>query len=239
MAPGIMAPLSGASQSHYDEPGPFSVICARGKKAKNHSGNQHYRMILQQHVGRYSKASSKLEKSLVVSEIVESVRFAVANCKSSSSNPSCGGAFVKQQKDGTWLEVSDEVAREKVGANLRDMLHSQYKSSTKSKWRRRKNEIATKFESIVSSNDRVRQRTKQLMDEMAAAAATTKQAPQQGAEASSSSSGSESSDTDHHDIDDYIDEPSDIEDDVLFTFTQANCDILNLFKMDSLQAQAV
>ena len=238
MAPSIMAPLSEASQSHFDEPGPFSVICARGKKAKNHSGNQHYRMILQQHVGKYSKASSKLEKSLVVSEIVESVRFAVANCKSSS--PGCGGAFVKQQKDGTWLEVGEEVAREKVGANLRDMLHSQYKSSTKSKWRRRKNEITNQFESIVSSNDRVRQRTKQLMDEMAAAAATTKQAPQQATEAASSlSSASESSDTDHHDVDDYIDEPSDIEDDVLFTFTQANCDILNLFKMDSLQTQAV
>ena len=148
-------PLSTSSSPQTtDGPGPYTVICARGKAAKNHSGNKHYRMILQRFVARYSKAKSKLEKSVVVSEIIESVRFAVANDTSGIGKRF--GAFVKQAKDGSWYEVSDDISREKVGANLRDMLHSQYKSSTKAKWQRRKIEITTEFETLVNSNDRVR-----------------------------------------------------------------------------------
>ena len=44
------------------------------------------------------------------------------------------------------------------------MLHSQYKSSTKAKWRRRRVEITSEFDSIIQSNQQVCLRTKQLAD---------------------------------------------------------------------------
>lgn len=47
------------------------------------------------------------------------------------------GNFCRFQK-GCWYEVGDSIAREKVGAMLRDFLHTQYRSSTKSKIARRR-----------------------------------------------------------------------------------------------------
>lgn len=82
---------------------PFDVICARGKMALNHSGNRRFRVIVKMHLERYSKAANKFEKSLIVSQVVDSVR---------ESSP--GGGFIKEAR-GRWYEVGDHVAREKVG----------------------------------------------------------------------------------------------------------------------------
>lgn len=84
-------------------PGPFDVICARGKKALNHSGNRRFRAMIKANLQKYSMATSKLEKSLIVSGIVDSVREA-----------SPGGGFIKQE-NGKWYEVGDHIAREKCG----------------------------------------------------------------------------------------------------------------------------
>lgn len=105
------------------QPGPKDVICRRGKTAFNH--NKHFRELVQSHLEKYSKASSKLEKSLVVSDIVDTIREGSPN-----------GGFVRCI-DGVWYEVGDSIAREKCGGAARDMLHTQYKSSTKAKKRRR------------------------------------------------------------------------------------------------------
>lgn len=75
---------------------------------------------------KYSSATSKLEKSLIVSSIVDSVRDA-----------SPDGGFVKKD-GGRWYEVGDHIAREKCGQSFRDLLHEKYKSSTKAKKMRRK-----------------------------------------------------------------------------------------------------
>jgi nucleoside 2-deoxyribosyltransferase len=48
-----------------------------------------------------------------------------------------GGHFCKCEK-GTWYEVGDRCAREKVSAYFRDMLHTQYRSSAKAKTTRRR-----------------------------------------------------------------------------------------------------
>lgn len=85
------------------QPGPPDVICARGKKAFLHSGNLHFRATIESQMDRYSSTGTKLEKSLIVSHIVDEIRQA-----------SPGGGFVKQEK-GRWLEVGDHAAREKVG----------------------------------------------------------------------------------------------------------------------------
>jgi hypothetical protein len=83
-------------------PGPLDVICARGKDAKMHEGNQRLRFLVQLCSSQYSSAISKLEKSMIVSSIVDVVR--LGNCE----------GFVKKEKDG-WYEVGDKVAREKCG----------------------------------------------------------------------------------------------------------------------------
>lgn len=116
-------------------PGPYDVICARGAAAKKHPGNIRFRQIIQQFKPIYSKAETKVDKSLLVSEIVDSVRGMSPN-----------GGFVKKFGN-QWMEVGDSVAREKIGQCLRDQLHSKYKSSTQAKKVRRKEMQATEEES--------------------------------------------------------------------------------------------
>jgi hypothetical protein len=84
-------------------PGEFDVICGRGKSARDHQGNQLFRVAVEFAIDRYSEASTKIEKSLVVSKIVESIR-----------EKSPDGGFVKKES-GRWFEVGDHMAREKVG----------------------------------------------------------------------------------------------------------------------------
>jgi hypothetical protein len=67
----------------------------------------------------YSEAASKAAKSAIVSKILEVIRQA-------------GGHFCKYES-GAWFDVGDHCAREKVSALLRDLLHTQYRSSAKSK----------------------------------------------------------------------------------------------------------
>ena len=82
-------------------PGPMDVICARGKVAKEHSGNRLFRLKIQKSVARYEQAETKLEKSIIVSQIIESVRAACPE-----------GGFVKRDpKTGRWFEVGDVWAR--------------------------------------------------------------------------------------------------------------------------------
>ena len=82
--------------------GPFDVICARGKSAFQHPGNQRFRALIETRVEDYASASNKFEKSVIVSQIVDEVR-----------NASPNGGFIRSEK-GLWYEVGD-AAREKVG----------------------------------------------------------------------------------------------------------------------------
>jgi hypothetical protein len=70
-------------------------------------------------IERYSRAGTKAAKSAIVSEIIDVIRKADGN-------------FCKFKK-GAWIEVGDHHAREKVSALLRDLLHTQYRSSAKAK----------------------------------------------------------------------------------------------------------
>lgn len=117
-------------------PGEFDVICARGKQAKNHSGNVRYRRIIVEKMKIYDEAPTKLEKTVIVSEILDSVRTVSPN-----------GGFIKKF-DGRWFEVGDHIAREKIGQSLRDMLHTKYSSSTQAKKIRRHRRQASPFAQI-------------------------------------------------------------------------------------------
>jgi hypothetical protein len=115
-------------------PGPYDCICARGKAAANHAGNVRFRSLIHRFKNDYAQANTKVEKSVVVSEIADAVR-----------GMSPQGGFVKKFGNA-WYEVGDSVAREKIGQCLRDALHESYKSSTKAKKNRRKELRALKQE---------------------------------------------------------------------------------------------
>jgi hypothetical protein len=87
-------------------PGERDVICGRGRMVKDHLGNAAFRKLTERVADRYHAADSKLEKSMIVSQIVKLVK--------AESSPA-GGGFVKLEKDGQWYEVGDLHAREKVG----------------------------------------------------------------------------------------------------------------------------
>jgi hypothetical protein len=101
----------------------YSVVCGRGKISFNHVGNRRFRILASMFVERYSRADSRAAKSTIVSEIIAVIRQA-------------GGIFCKYQRD-VWVEVREHQAREKVSSLLRDLLHTQYRSSAKAKVGRR------------------------------------------------------------------------------------------------------
>lgn len=103
------------------QPGPFDVICARGKAAHDHEGNVRFRRLVQEHQHAYANALTKFDKSQIVSFITNAVR---------QSSPN--GGFVKLIKDA-YYEVGDRAAKEKIGQTFRDLLHTKYTSSTKAK----------------------------------------------------------------------------------------------------------
>ena len=95
------------------------VFCAKGKKAKAHPGNQLLTSLIHSHLAEYASASTRLEKSFVVSKIMKVVK-------------NKGGSFVRIVNDA-YYDIGGRNAREKVGQALRDLLHDQYRSSTRSK----------------------------------------------------------------------------------------------------------
>jgi hypothetical protein len=118
--PVTFGPRTGRSQLgvHF-QPSDLSVICGRGKDSYDHTGNRCFRILTSAFVERYSRADSKSVKSALVFNIVTMIRQA-------------GGHFCKHER-GAWFEVGDRCAREKVSACFRDMLHTQYRSSAKTK----------------------------------------------------------------------------------------------------------
>jgi hypothetical protein len=106
------------------QPSHSSIICGRGKQSYTHAGNHRFRMLANMFVKKYSHANRKKDKSAIVSDIVVMIR-------------QSGGIFCKHEK-GAWFEIGDHSAREKTSTLLRDLLHTQYRSSAKAKIDRRR-----------------------------------------------------------------------------------------------------
>ncbi len=161
----IVAPLALSSDGNGGptplgfafQPGPNDVICARGKEAFSHSGNKNFRKLVERFTAQYAATSCKSQRSSIVSDVVDAIR-------------ARGNGFVKQEKDGMWIEVGETLAREKAGQLFRNALSDQYKSSTTSK-RRRRYSNASKFQqalhNIMISNHQVK-KTTDLMAKVAA-----------------------------------------------------------------------
>jgi hypothetical protein len=84
-------------------PGPNDVICGRGRNVLHHKGNRRYRDLIYASLESYTDASSKVEKSLMVTSIIKVIEDA-----------SPEGGFVKKIGDA-WYKVSKNYAREKCG----------------------------------------------------------------------------------------------------------------------------
>ena len=106
-------------------PSNLDVICARGKHIYDHEGNRRFRSLVKDHLPTYSQCVTKMQKTQLVSHIIDTVRRASPH-----------GGFVKQV-NGTWYEVGNRRAKEKTGQTMRDLLHTRYASSTKAKARAR------------------------------------------------------------------------------------------------------
>ena len=107
------------------EPSKFCIIWGRGKGSYQSDGNINFRSLVKSNLERYKEAPGRLEKSFIVSEVLNMIR------------ESCPvGAFVKYEK-GRWYDLDDTVCREKVGSLFRDFLHTEYKSSSKAKHARK------------------------------------------------------------------------------------------------------
>jgi len=91
-------------------PGPRDVLLGRGRLIQENMGNIRYRNLIESYRDQYDIARKK-EKTRLTVEIVQKVN-------------NDGGRFLKQfNEDGegtTWVEVSTNVAREKVSHSFRD-----------------------------------------------------------------------------------------------------------------------
>jgi len=105
-------------------PNPYTVVIGRGKMMRDNLGNKRLRVLASNFLPRYSETNEKRAKTLVVNEIIESIR-------------SAGGCFVRKEKDGRWYLAKDQAVREKIGYVFRDLLCDKYRSSSKSKAEKR------------------------------------------------------------------------------------------------------
>lgn len=122
----------------------YDVVCGRGRSTYVHPGNKRFRVIIERNIEKYSNATSRLEKSQVVSDICKEVRRK--------------GDFVQRSPDGQSIKVTERMAREKCGQGLRDSLHNKYRSSTQAKQVRRKNDLeeeAAKISNVIRSNEEI------------------------------------------------------------------------------------
>jgi hypothetical protein len=139
-------------------PSSQDVICARGKAFWFHDGNKRYRELIAAATPRYSETTNKLEKTMIVTEIVEAVH-------------QLKGKFIKKvNKGGPFVVVSEVFAREKVGQSLRDGLSTKYKSATKFKKQRKVKSTSEKVsidaDKIVHTNRYVCQRINELRQQV-------------------------------------------------------------------------
>ena len=86
------------------EPSNWTVICGRGKDNYSSIGNKRLKVLVDTKLPQYQQASTKIQKSLIVSELVDTIHEAAGD-----------SGFVKRDPaTNRWVVVSEETAREKV-----------------------------------------------------------------------------------------------------------------------------
>ena len=100
------------SQPIMNADGPYDILCGRCKAAFNSVGNRRFRVTMSMNLPAYMKAKSKIERSVLVSSIVNHLIEDV------------GARFLKPcrgSKTQGYVHLTEQQAREKVSHALRDM----------------------------------------------------------------------------------------------------------------------
>jgi hypothetical protein len=114
------------------QPGPYDVLCGRGRACKDAPGNKAYREIIMNQLQVYADSMTKLAKGQIISNIMDQIK---RQCHAYHKDKV--GGFVKQN-NGRWYDVGDFLAREKTSQCFRDALAALYSSSAQSKYLRRR-----------------------------------------------------------------------------------------------------
>jgi hypothetical protein len=103
--PDVLAGRQVESDNGADGVNDHDILLGRGGVTNSHRGNKHFRTLVRQHQRAYL-AAPKLKKAAVAQIIVDEVY-------------GQGGRFLTE-KQGKWVEVSKEKAREKTSQALRE-----------------------------------------------------------------------------------------------------------------------
>lgn len=104
--------LGEGSFTGVDLPGTRDILLGSGKTVQDHVGNLFLRTHVLERLDEYQR-TAKLEKNNVAMEIVVQIKRA-------------GGRFLKRTNEkGWWMEVNNEVAREKVSSTFRTIITTQ------------------------------------------------------------------------------------------------------------------
>jgi hypothetical protein len=120
----------------------FDVVSGRGKGFYNRPGNRRLRHIVVQHIAAYQVAKNKIIKGRVLDTIIERVK----------SQNNGRARFVKPIKSGSWVELSNDEARKKVGHAIREAMISQEfareKEQTRKVWQQKNAEMLASQQAI-------------------------------------------------------------------------------------------
>lgn len=96
----------------------YDVVCGRGKGALKRKGNRTLHELIHSKVEEYSKAKTKLDKSILISYIYDQIG-------------NLNGKFLKRRPNGSWCEVGDSDALAKIGHAMRVILQGKEKKRIK------------------------------------------------------------------------------------------------------------
>jgi hypothetical protein len=116
--------------NYHQKPSQYDVVCGRGKGSYNMPGNKRFRAIVAHYVDHYQSARTKLEKTIILEQIIVHVE-AQNNHKSyflrldNSTNTN----------NGLWCRMSLDEVREKVGHAIREAIIAKENAPMKQAYR--------------------------------------------------------------------------------------------------------
>ena len=95
-------------------PSKYDILCGKGRSCSGIVGNQQFLEHVKNNIHRYMNCNSKMEKTMVVNQIVDDAR---------RIHPTRRTLFVRRDSStGRWCEIGDKGARDKAGHLMRSLV---------------------------------------------------------------------------------------------------------------------